>query len=142
MKVQAQITQDFEVVTIKVSAQVRYWEDGRVAGSDDVDGTLIPLRSGDCWEPSIDLDTGRIRDWPSGVQADVHYKVCDAGVYTLLDAEGNTLATRSGYVPDLMSPGGEGYGDYIIMKIGQDGLIAKWRAELDIDDWTWLTPAD
>ena len=143
MKVQAQITQDFEVVAIRISAQVRYWEDGRVGGSDDVDGTLIPLRNGDCWEPSIDLDTGRIRNWPSGVKADVHYKVCDAGVYTLLDAAGKALATRDGYVPELLSPGCSGCGDYIIMDIGPDGVISDWRADIDVDDWVWqLAAAD
>ncbi|QIL72268.1 hypothetical protein G7048_19065 [Diaphorobacter sp. HDW4B] len=138
MKVQAQITHDYEVAAIKVSAAVRYWEDGKVGESEDTDGTLMPLRNGDLWEPTIDLDTGRIRDWPEGVEADVHYKVCDAGVYTLLDAEGRTLATRDGYVPDLLSPCGSGYGDYIIMKIGADGVIADWDAEIDPDEWNWV----
>ena len=87
---------------------------------------------------SIDLDTGRIRDWPEGVEADVHYKVCDAGVYTLLDAEGRAVATRDGYVPDLLSPGDNGYGDYIIMEIGADGVIADWDAEIDPDEWKWV----
>ena len=138
MKVQAQITRDYDVAAIKVSAAVRYWEDGKVGESEDSDGTLMPLRNGDLWEPTIDLDTGRIRDWPEGVEADVHYKVCDAGTYTLLDAEGRTLATRDGYVPDLLSPCGSGYGDYIIMKIGADGVIADWDAEIDPDEWKWV----
>lgn len=138
MKVQAQIIRDYDVAAIKVSAAVRYWEDGKVGESEDSDGTLMPLRNGDLWEPTIDLDTGRIRDWPEGVEADVHYKVCDAGVYTLLDAEGRTLATRDGYVPDLLSPCESGYGDYIIMEIGADGVIADWDAEIDPDEWKWV----
>lgn len=138
MKVQAQITRDYDVAAIKVSAAVRYWEDGKVGESEDTDGTLMPLRNGDLWEPIIDLDTGRIRDWPEGVEADVHYKVCDAGVYTLLDAEGRAVATRDGYVPDLLSPGDNGYGDYIIMEIGADGVIADWDAEIDPDEWKWV----
>ena len=138
MKVQAQITHDYEVAAIKVSAAVRYWEDGKVGESEDTDGTLMPLRNGNLWEPTIDLDTGRIRDWPEGVEADVHYKVCDAGVYTLLDAEGRTLATRDGYVPDLLSPRESGYGDYIIMEIGADGVIAGWDAEIYPDEWKWV----
>ena len=78
-------------------------------------------------------NAGRIRDWPEGVEAYIHYKVCDAGVYTLLDAEGRTLATRDGYVPDLLSPCESGYGDYIIMNIDEKGQIDKWR--FDISDF-------
>ena len=139
MKVQAQITCDFDVAAIKVSAQVRYWEDAKVGDAQDEDGTKIPLRNGDYWEPIIDLDTGRIRNWPEGVEADVHYKVCDAGLYTLIDADGRTLATRDGYVPDILSPAGSGYGDYIIMEIGGDGVIADWRADIEPDEWKWQT---
>ena len=138
MKVQAQITHEFDVAAIKVSAQVRYWEDAYVDAAEDADGLLIPLRRGDCWVPIIDIDTGRIRGWPEGRVAEINYKVCDAGTYTLLDAEGRTLATRDGYVPDLLSPCGSGYGDYIIMKIGADGVIADWDAEIDPDEWKWV----
>lgn len=137
MKVEAQITHEFDVAAIKVSAQVRYWEDAQVGDTVDEDGSQIPLRTGDCWEPVIDLDTGRIRNWPDGVVASVHYKVCDAGVYELLDAQDRTIAVRDGYVPAVLSPGGSGYGDYIIMDIGGDGVLAEWRADIDPDDWKW-----
>ena len=141
MKVEAQITHEFDVAAIKVSAQVRYWEDGKVNDSADEDGLQIPLRNGDCWEPIIDLDTGRIRNWPDGVEADVHYKVCDAGVYSLIDEDGRVLATRDGYVPDILSTAGSGYGDYIIMEIGGDGVIADWRPDIDPEDWKWQVPS-
>lgn len=139
MKVQAQITCDFDVAAIKVSAQVRYWEDAKVGDAQDEDGTKIPLRNGDYWEPIIDLDTGRIRNWPEGVEADVHYKVCDAGYYELLDSQGRSVAFIDGYVPDILSPAGSGYGDYIIMEIGGDGVIADWRADIYPEDWKWQT---
>ena len=138
MKVQAQITREFDVAAIKVSAQVRYWEDGKVGGVEDTDGTLIPLRKGDCWEPVIDIDAGRIRGWPEGTVAEIHYKVCDAGMYTLLDADGRALATREGYVPELLSPGDNGYGDYIIMDVNHHGEISNWDAEIDPHDWKWV----
>lgn len=138
MKVTAQITKEFDVTAISVSAEVRYWEDGTINGTVDTDGTLIPLRNGECWEPVIELDTGRVRDWPEGTTADVHYKVCDAGEYYLLDGTGRILAEKHGYVPDMLSVGDSGYGDYIILKIGPDGLIEGWEPPIiDPELWSW-----
>ncbi len=122
-------TRTVNAKTLKVEAGVRYWEDATVNGEQDDDGT-IPLRSGDAWCPSIDIDTGRIIDWPAGTTADLHYKVCDAGIYVLLGDDDTEIARKEGYVPEIMSPGGNGYGDYIIMTIGEDGVIANWTADL------------
>lgn len=140
MKVQAKITQDIEVTAIQLSAGVRYWEDADVNDTEDADGTLIPFRNGDNWEPVIELDTGRVRNWPEGTKADIHYKVCDDGEYKLLNAKGQVVATRAGYVPDILSPGGEGYGDYIIMDIDADGLVKGWYAEIEPEQWAWTAP--
>jgi len=138
MKVTASITKEFDVAAIRVMAEVRYWEDGTVNGVKDTDGTLIPLRNGECWEPVIELDTGRVRDWPEGATADVHYKVCDAGEYYLLDSDGRIVAEKHGYVPDMLSVGENGYGDYIILKIGPDGLIEGWEPPIiDPELWSW-----
>jgi len=118
-----------DVKYLQASCGVRYWQDGEVSGVEDSDGTLIPCRNGDNWEPLIDLDTGKIEGWPEGVSADVHYKVCDAGVYTLLDAERNKVAKKDGYVPDMMCPDGDGYGDYVIMTIEPDGTIEGFEPD-------------
>jgi len=123
-------TKKTAVAFLKVEAGVRYWEDGEVNGISDDDGDLIPCRNGDFWEPVIDLATGTIEGWPEGTTASVHYKVCDAGRYTLLDAERHEVKIRDGYVPAIMWPGGEGYGDCIIMKIDGAGKIENWRADL------------
>ena len=56
------------MAAIKVSAQVRYWEDAQVGDTVDEDGSKIPLRNGDYWEPVIDLKAGRIRNWPEGYE--------------------------------------------------------------------------
>lgn len=45
---------------IEVSAGVRYWDDATVNGTTDTDGTLIPLRKGDNWEPVIRLADGMV----------------------------------------------------------------------------------
>lgn len=119
-----------EVKYLQAECGVRYWEDGEVNGSEDTDGDLIPCRVKDAWCPIIDLETGIIQDWPDGTTASVHYKVCDEGVYRLLDTDKNIVREIDGYVPRMMSPGGSGYGDYVIMAIGADGKIAEWAVGL------------
>lgn len=114
---------------LEVEAGVRYWEDATVNGVEDTDGKLMPMRKGDCWAPVIRLADGMVMDWPQGTTADVHFKVCDAGEYWLLDDERKRVAKWAGfYVPDdFLCPADNGYGDYIILNVGADGLIEKWR---------------
>jgi hypothetical protein len=38
--------------------------------------------------------------------------------------------SKDGYVPEIMCPEGNGYGDYIIMKVNENGYIANWDADL------------
>ena len=126
--------------SLVVAAKVRYWEDTTVNGQEDTDGSLIPLRKGDQWMITIDLETGKIHDWPEGTTADIHYKVCDAGAYWLADKEGKPAAKWNGfYVPDDLLAGGEGYGDYIILKVDGAGVIEGWRPFIQKDDWKPLT---
>lgn len=122
---------------IEVCAAVRYWEDTSVNDVEDTDGTLIPFRVGEEWCPTIRLADGAVDRWPVGTRADVHYKVCDQGQYWLRDADGNRAKWRGHYVPDaFLCHGDRGYGDYIIMKIGGDGMIEGWRAPV-VDDEQW-----
>lgn len=112
-----------------VQANVRYWEDARVNGVEDTEGTLIPFRQGDMWCPTIELETGIIVDWPSGTTASIHYKVCDAGEYFILDDNKNiVLKYKDYYVPDeFLCHGSSGYGDYIIFDVDVEGQILKYR---------------
>lgn len=130
--------QNVEVEFLHVCAEVRYWEDAIVNGVEDGDGSLIPCRTGECWTPSIRLSDGQVGNWPVGVEADIHYKVCDQGEYWLADTNGNRVAKWVGhYVPDdLLCIGDNGYGDYIILKIGVDGRIKGWN-QLNIDAEQW-----
>jgi len=123
-----------------VSAEVRYWEDAEVNGvQDSEEGTLIPLKVGNLWKPTIELATGRVVGWPQGTTADIHYKVCDAGEYWLEDANGKRVKWTGDYVPNnLLAIGGEGYGDYIILKISAEGIIEGWKTPqiIRLEDWT------
>jgi hypothetical protein len=113
---------------LEVSAKVRYWEDAHVNGDRDIDGTLMPFRNGDLWVPTIRLSDGKVMDWPEGMTAWIHYKVCDEGEYWLRSATRRLFKYRGYYVPDsYLCHGNEGFGDYIILCIGPDGIIEHWR---------------
>lgn len=134
------VKQQVPVKYLQAHCGVQFWEDGHVNGECDTDGSRIPCRKGTAanndhlgggeWMPLIDLDTGKIVDWPQGTTAQVHYKVCDDGQYDLLDENRNVVSSISGYVPPMMCPGCGG-SDYVIMSIGADGTIKNWRVDLD-----------
>ena len=140
MKLTVTMRQGVEGKYLRARCGVRYWEDADVNGEQDTDGSRIPCRKGTAadndrlgggdWCPTIELATGRIEDWPEGTTARIHYKVCDDGEYTLLDSDRNVVKAIDGYVPDIMCPGGRGYGDYVIMAVGADGTIADWRVDM------------
>ncbi len=128
-----------QVRYLVVRAAVRYWEDATVNGVEDTDGSLIPCRVGDLWCPVIDLTTGTIVSWPTGTTASIHYKVCDAGEYWLLDPlEEERWKWNGSYVPDrLLCIGDTGFGDYIILNVLEDGRILGWAVpEIDFNEWT------
>ncbi len=120
------------VTALRADCGVDHWEDGTVDGIEDTEGSLIPCRNGDRWQVDIDLASGRITNWTPGVVAKVHYKVCDDGIYSLLDEHGNVVVQIDGYVPAIMAPADEdhGFGDYVVMTIGPDGVIESWKADL------------
>ncbi len=130
MKVQMQYTKEVEINYLDAQLGVRYWEDAKVNGVEDENGDLIPCRSGDIWDIRINVDTGQIDDWPEDTTAQIHYKVCDAGVYSLVSGD-DEVKRIEGYVPSCLSPGGNGYGDYVIMNVDQHGYIDNWVADID-----------
>jgi hypothetical protein len=128
MKIELTVKKEFEVKTLLVEANVRYWEDATVNGVEDENGDLIPCKVGDTWKPIIDLETGLITNWEKGKEANIHYKVCDAGEYWLQDENGEKIVKAKGYyVPDFLAIDDSGYGDYIIMKVDKEGKINNWR---------------
>lgn len=122
---------------ISVYAGVRYWEDSKL--NDDYDETMkMPFIKSGMWCPTIELATGKVMDWPIGNTASIHYKVCDAGSYYLLDDNGTRILGREdGYVPNkFLCHGDSGWGDYIIFKIDSDGYIQNYTVPTpEEDDW-------
>jgi hypothetical protein len=130
MKVKLKIEKEFEVKYLLAEVGARYWEDATVNGEEDTEGTLIPCRDGEYWKPLIDIETGVITNWDKGHTASIHYKCCDDGLYKLLDENKNEIKSIEGYVPKIMCPKENGYGDYVIMDIDRDGKIENWKADL------------
>lgn len=148
MKATIKIKKEVDVRYLKVDANVLYWEDSDIDETPDVDlyeckGNGIPrmpfavkvkekpesnLYSDHWrWQPTIDVERGCIVDWPRGTTAHVHYKVCDEGIYHLLDAQKNIIVSVESYVPDCI---GE-YGDCIVMNIDEDGNIDGFNFTAD-----------
>lgn len=131
MKAKIKITKEVDIKWLLVQAKVRYWEDTEVNGVADEDGLLIPCRKGDVWSPQIDIDTGIILGWPAGTTASIHYKVCDQCFVSLIGDEGIILEEKDSYVPRILCPEENGYGDYIIMKVQDNGYIPNWNPTLE-----------
>lgn len=132
MKTTIKIEKEVEIKTLAIAANVRYWEDATINGVEDKEGTLTPCKDGDLWKPVIDIDNGIIQNWEQGTTASIHFKICDAGSYYLNDEDGNTvLSIEENYVPKIACPKENGYGDYIIMDIDENGQIANWKQNID-----------
>jgi len=132
MKATIKITQEVKVKTLMVDIEPRHIGDSE----DDDMPTDFPLLNEDKtrWIAKIDIDTGRIADWPQGEVREMYIKVCDAGNYTLLDSAGNKLdELTQEYVPNKLVPGE--YGDYIDLKIDSDGFITNWYEQPELSDF-------
>lgn len=126
MKITLKVEREFDARFLKVEAGVRYWEDARVNGVDDEGGILIPCRKDDKWCPFISIENGQIVNWEKGKEANIHYKVCDDGRYTLLDKNYEEIKSIEDYViSDLTDDS-----DYIILVVDENGYIENWNPTL------------
>ena len=151
MKVEMITKIEVDISTIEVDTEARYWEDTYVNETPDIDFFItkgvgeprIPCavqvkgKPDSCiysdhwrWRPIIDAETGKILNWTKGVEAIVHYKVCDGFRCMFKDSIGNAVRYDEGYVPPFMYPEKAGHGDYIIMRIDKEGQIANWSTTL------------
>lgn len=142
MKARISIEKEYEVKYLQVDAGVRYWEDSEINGQEDSsDIPQMPCvyakREKFRWMPLINVDNGKIINWNKSVNANIHYKVCDDGEYTLLDNDQKVIIKVNGYVPSILAPSENNFGDYIIMKVDKNGYIQDWHCdEYDIQEIT------
>lgn len=93
-----------------------------------------PLRSGDMWIATINLDEQKIVNWPQGKTLSFYMKITDQGTYTLLDADGKELVTlEDAYVPNNLLPGE--YGDYLELEIDETGKITNWLSDANLENF-------
>ena len=130
MKARIKIVKEVELVAIVINISPRYIGDG----DDDDMPTDFPLLNENktAWIACVDIDTGKIHDWPDGDAREMHVKVCDAGTYKLFDDEGNVVAEKQGYVPSIVP---NDYGDYVVLSINENGVITNWDSSASIDDF-------
>jgi hypothetical protein len=122
------VMKEVDIRKVKVSVAVRYDEE-------DIPNDF-PMRSGNMWNATIDIETGKIFDWPQGQSGNLYMKVCDEGSYYLLDEnDEEVLSIEGDYVPNGLIPGT--YGDYIDLKIDSTGTITNWYSEskISIEDF-------
>lgn len=133
MKATITVKKEVDIIKMSVSANVRYWEDSMIGGNDaPVGGKDFPCKIGDYWCPKIDIETGKIDNWNAGISASIHFKVCDQCSIALFDKDDNSVfSVDDEYVPKILCPKENGYGDYIIMDVNSFGLIENWK-KLDI----------
>jgi hypothetical protein len=111
---------------VKVNVPVIY-------GDEDIPYNF-PLRDGNTWEALIEVDTGKIIDWPDNEAGEMYMKVCDEGSYYLLNEDMKILfIIEEDYVPNKLIPGE--YGDYIELIINKNGIITNWPKYPDISDF-------
>ena len=117
---------EIQVSFVRIAVAVRY---------EDEDMPFdFPGRIGDMWSVTVDIETGKILDWPEGVKHELYMKVCDEGSYYLLDSDMEAVGQiEQDYVPHGVVPGK--YGDYIEMDIRSDGTIGNWPKRLDVSDF-------
>jgi len=84
----------------------------------------------------IDIDAGRVVNWPTGKLAVDFYnmKVVDECMYMLLDEDMKPIPGLSyeGYVPDCVGEGG--WGDYFEFEVEDDGTIPNWNFDQEMFD--------
>ena len=126
MKTKIKVEKEVDVKRVRMDVAVRY---------DDEDMPYdFPFRTNDMWLVTIDIDSGQIVDWPKGIAHDLYMKVTDNGSYYLMDDEGNTVASiEDNYVPNSLIPGE--YGDYIDLKIDENGIIKNWPKKPSFEDF-------
>ena len=130
MKAVVKVEKEVWVTKINVNIAPRYIGDDE---GDDIP-TDFPLLNDlkNLWVADINIDTGKIENWKTGKARKLFAKVCDAGVYTLFDSDGNQVSRIDGYIPEIVP---NEYGDYINLDIDEEGYIRNWNNNVSLDEF-------
>lgn len=88
--------------------------------------------TGDTIFLEIDIDSGKVTNWPKNCPVDFHdIKIVDTGHYGLMDDNADTIVGYSGYVPACL-----GGGDYLEFEIDENSYIVDWSfGQEDCDEF-------
>ncbi len=93
-----------------------------------------PFRDGDTWNAIINIERGLVTSWPKGKTLKFEMKVCDEGMYRLLDDNLNIIfEMHDCYVPNNLLPGD--YGDCLSLDIDENGKIKNWLTNANLSDF-------
>lgn len=82
------------------------------------------------WSGIINLKTHKLLNWkPEYGDLLLQAKVCDSGTYFLLDKDKKVICKIADYVPNGLIPEADDCGDYIRLRINNDGTIENWPEE-------------
>ena len=151
MKVRVTRPTDIELRYLKAKMGVRYWVDCKyskdngqtwIDPEDDDEETDAKVREDMpfivpekdrwgmtyYWVITIDLNEGKVLDWPSDFMISTNFKVCDDGEYIFLDENKEEVINITKeydqyYVPGFLSLEDDGYGDYVYIDVDSEGNI-------------------
>lgn len=88
----------------------------------------IGYKESEYFEIIIDLDKGKVINWPKNFTLITYFKICDDGEYVFLDKKMNEIVNITKeydqyYVPSFLSIDDNGYGDYLYITILGGGKI-------------------
>jgi len=91
----------------------------------------IGYRERNYLELIIDLENGKVLNWPEGFCLNTSYKICDDGEYIFLDSDMNEIVNitkeyKQYYVPSFLAIEDDGWGDYVYININSDGTIQNF----------------
>ncbi len=102
----------------------------------ELDDNKYPLVSKGMWSGIINLKTHTLMNWkPEYGYLYLQAKVCDSGTYFLLDKDKKVISKLAGYVPNGLIPDVDGCGDYIRLRINNNGVIENWPEKPDFSDF-------
>lgn len=77
----------------------------------------------------IDVENGKLLNHDFGHKIELYNKVVDEGTYTLVDTETGETKIIQDYVIAGLDTYGNGYGDYVILNINENGFIKEWDSD-------------